>query len=388
MKRKIVVLCLALCCALLLFGCASTEAVKSEQEILADLQEKGMPEENPDAEITSLEILKRQTNEKDKQDLVYVTIQAETETVQYVRSYQVEYGLYDSGWVLDSVSRFEDGENKAIPLTEPGDELIDAFFREFNAGVEAHNAEYANESKKYTISNPPYSSWEITQRDVDLESGTATLYGTASRETPFLITHEAFAVPIGFDETYGIWNIMKIDVSTVTDAIQSIQLDWSKVSSVTLKPKLDSYSASINSIDRENRLIDIDCWCGQSYSGTYSLEDKYDLSDYQSCRTQINREIEEENAGIRNDERFYGRYVGDNFSPVASTSLYFLAVSVGYFNPNVSVGNYNESNISINFNTGDDRGIYLTSYVIEVGSASGLSKSVRRSAYLEAEDYI
>lgn len=82
MKQRVIVLCLVLCCAFLLFGCASTKAVKNEQEIVADLQEKDVPEENPDAVITSLEILKRQTNAEDKRDLVYVMIQAESESAK------------------------------------------------------------------------------------------------------------------------------------------------------------------------------------------------------------------------------------------------------------------------------------------------------------------
>lgn len=75
---------------------------------MADLQEKGVIADNPGAKITALEILKRQTNAEDKQDIVYVTIQAEAETAKYVRSYQVEYGLYDEGWVLKIIPNGND----------------------------------------------------------------------------------------------------------------------------------------------------------------------------------------------------------------------------------------------------------------------------------------
>lgn len=97
MKKKSIVLFLLICCALLLCGCTS-QAVKTEKEILADMQERKLPEECEGAAISGIEILKRQTNQEDKQDIVYVTVQAESENAKLVRSYKLEYNLYDDGW--------------------------------------------------------------------------------------------------------------------------------------------------------------------------------------------------------------------------------------------------------------------------------------------------
>lgn len=338
MKRRIIALCMALCCVLSLFGCGVAKTVKSEQEIMADLQEKGMPEENPDAKITELEIIKRQTNAKDKQDLVYVTIQAEAETAKYVRSYQVEYGLYDDGWVLDDVSWFEDGENKTVPLTEPGSAELDQFFRNVNDGINAHNAKYSDEDEAVIISNPPYSSWEITSQETDVESGTATMYVQASRETPFLITHETMVLPWTFCED-GYWRVLQINIASINDAIRSIELDWSKLTSIIFEAKETKYAnamaINVTGSDCSNNTIDVDLYYrlvrdekNEPYTGTIQYQTVYDLSDYQSCRDKIQQETNETNEKARYNARYDGRYVGDDFAPVSSTSLAFLSQCV------------------------------------------------------------
>lgn len=334
MKRRIIALCMALCCALLLFGCSAAKTVKSEQEIMADLQEKGVIADNPGAKITALEILKRQTNAEDKQDIVYVTIQAEADTAKYVRSYQVEYGLYDEGWVLDNVSCFEEGENKIIPLTEPGSAELDMFFQNVNDEINAHNAKYADEDEDYIISNPPYSSWEITNQETNAETGRAIMHVQASRETPFLITHETMVLPWTFCED-GQWHVLQIDITSVNDAIQSFALDWSKLTSIEL-PNRNQYGVSvtldITDTNYSNNTISVDySWFnssnqkGNSYTGIIQYQTKYDLSDYQSCRDKIQRDINEYNAEERSDKRRYGRQVGDDFAPLSSTSLYLLS---------------------------------------------------------------
>lgn len=217
MKKKSFVLFLLICCALLLCGCAS-QAAKTEEEILADMQERKLPEECEGAAISGIEILKRQTNQDDKQDVVYVTVQAESESAKLVRSYKLEYNLYDEGWVLDGVEQYSEGENSTTALNDPPDSVIDDFFAKQNEQINAHNSTYANESKDYIISNPVYSSWEVTGRETNFETGRSIMYVSASRETPFLITHEELAFPVTFSSD-GIWHILEIDVLNVNDAI-------------------------------------------------------------------------------------------------------------------------------------------------------------------------
>ena len=324
MKKKSFVLFLLICCALLLCGCAS-QAVKTEEEILADMQERKLPEECEGAAISGIEILKRQTNQDDKQDIVYVTMQAESESAKLVRSYKLEYNLYDEGWVLDDVEQYSEGENSTTALSDPPDSVIDDFFAKQNEQINAHNSTYANENKQYSISNPVYSSWEVTGRETNFETGRSIMYVSASRETPFLITHEKLAFPVTFSSD-GIWHILEIDVLNVNDAIQSIELDWSKL--MPLDFIKDTGFLYFENIDSEQKTIEI--WANAYTKNTGSNKTdildityytKYDLSNFQACRNQIYQDIDEGNAKFRDRS---GRYLQNTYSPIAPTSLYFL----------------------------------------------------------------
>ena len=329
MKRKSFVPLLLICCALLLCGCTS-KAVKTEEEILADMQERKLPEECEGATISGIEIIKRQTNQEDKQDIVYVAILAETESAKIVRSYKLEYNLYDEGWVLDGVERYDEGENSTTALSDPPDSVIDDFFAKQNEQINAYNGTYTNEDKKYAISNPVYSSWEVTDRKTNFETGRSIVYVSASRETPFLITHEKLAFPVTFSSD-GKWHILDVDVLNVNDAIQSIELDWSKLTSLEMVYDDETYVAFINfiSTDYNNNMVEVEASSinkisngGGSENSSVTYDTQYDLSNFQACRNQIYQDIDEANAKFRGRS---GRYLRNTYAPIAPTSLYFLA---------------------------------------------------------------
>lgn len=332
MKKKSFVLFLLICCALLLCGCAS-QAVKTEEEILADMQERKLPEECEGAAISGIEILKRQTNQDDKQDIVYVTMQAESESAKLVRSYKLEYNLYDEGWVLDGVEQYSEGENSTTALSDPPDSVIDDFFAKQNEQINAHNSTYANEDKQYSISNPVYSSWEVTGRETNFETGRSIMYVSASRETPFLITHEKLAFPVTFSSD-GIWHILEIDVLNVNDAIQSIELDWSKLTSLNFVQESKPGNGTLDFIntDYNEKTIEVEANAirksskgfGESVTENSNIkyDTKYDLSNFQACRNQIYQEIDEANGAFRSRS---DRYLRNTYAPIAPTSLYFLS---------------------------------------------------------------
>lgn len=62
-------------CILLLTSCGTAE--KSEKELQADVQAEDFMLYNYDLEVEEFEIIKRQTNDDDKQDFVWCSVQAE-----------------------------------------------------------------------------------------------------------------------------------------------------------------------------------------------------------------------------------------------------------------------------------------------------------------------
>lgn len=100
---------------ILLSGCSPS--AKSAKEIIADLQQ------NPaflsqTVEIDSYEIIKRQTDKNNNSDLVYIMVTINEEKLNCTLSYIMQYILYNDGWILESVERYEDGPWSISGLTE------------------------------------------------------------------------------------------------------------------------------------------------------------------------------------------------------------------------------------------------------------------------------
>lgn len=192
MKGRILALgTLLALCALLLCSCGRG-GVKSEKQIKADILEKGVMDvmaisDVPIEEISSLKILKRQTNKELKNDFVYVTVEADTETAHFVRSMMLTYNYYDDqGWVLDEYERSSEGENNTTLKKAPDKQALDNFFSRFSM---AHCTEYRFVE---------YSSWTLDDVTADLENCEATMQVTASRETRYIKTSESLTMTAHF----------------------------------------------------------------------------------------------------------------------------------------------------------------------------------------------
>lgn len=97
-KRNLfVVLCFALLTCML---CACSPATASEDEIkktIIDRENFGEAE----LEITSYTETMRKTSSEDRLDMVWVSIIAENDELEYHGDYYLEYKKYDNGWILE-----------------------------------------------------------------------------------------------------------------------------------------------------------------------------------------------------------------------------------------------------------------------------------------------
>lgn len=186
-------------CALLLCSCG--RGAKSEKEIMADILEKRIMDElaMPYVEkenISSMEILKRQTNKELKNDFVYVTVQADLGTARFIRSIKLTYNYYDDkGWLLDEYEIYPDGENRTLPLTEPGEHEVMCFFN--------HLSNVYHEDWDFV----KYTSWSVENVTTDFENGEATMEVIASRETEAIKTTEYLTMTAHFMPNSCIWEI-------------------------------------------------------------------------------------------------------------------------------------------------------------------------------------
>lgn len=106
----------------LLSGCG--KKVKSENDIQKDIQTSSQFYNNQTVIIDNLNIEKRQTDKKEKRDIVYVEVKASNEEIDCNFSYILTYNLYNEGWILDDLKINSKGEWTIRPKKGPEQEYI------------------------------------------------------------------------------------------------------------------------------------------------------------------------------------------------------------------------------------------------------------------------
>lgn len=116
MKKSILMIILIMTVTLMLAGCSS---VPKEEEIQQDLESFSDKAFLDDGEkIDSLTIEKRDTDKKNKSDLVWCTIVTEKDDVSYEKEVTLSYYLYDkAGWTLEDYKVADQGKWNIIPLS-------------------------------------------------------------------------------------------------------------------------------------------------------------------------------------------------------------------------------------------------------------------------------
>ena len=57
-------------------------------------------------DITKIETIKRQTNVSDKEDIIYIHVEGQSEDFSVTRNYKLLYVLYNEGWLLESMEPY------------------------------------------------------------------------------------------------------------------------------------------------------------------------------------------------------------------------------------------------------------------------------------------
>ena len=131
MKHKffrILTAALALVCLLALAGCSSTPDAPDEAAITADLNCSEETIVDGGMTVTGLTITKRQTTPEDKIDLVWVEYTAASDAAEYTNSALLTYGLYNDGWMLDSIE--EDGKGDFVSTLELDPDSVEAYLEQ------------------------------------------------------------------------------------------------------------------------------------------------------------------------------------------------------------------------------------------------------------------
>lgn len=168
---------------------------KSETEIVADLK-NSETFISPTAEIDNYEIEKRQTDENNRSDIIYITVHATDKQWNGTLSYIMEYELYNDGWILESVQRNYDGPWEISGLTDT--QLI----------ADVENSDYY------------FMEWDLTTESIEISNRGYNSNATTLYEADYsidLTAHDTlFDYYASYDVFYeivdGVWKLQNVDV--------------------------------------------------------------------------------------------------------------------------------------------------------------------------------
>lgn len=119
---------------LLLSACSAETAteneIQNEISIFENFTESNMS-------INSYSETKRQTDTKNKSDIIWVSIIAQNENAEYRASYILEYTQYNSGWILDNIVREKSSFN-ALDFVE-GEVIKNDIMEMYGAFIDTYN---------------------------------------------------------------------------------------------------------------------------------------------------------------------------------------------------------------------------------------------------------
>ena len=136
---KKVLLLLSVIGTVLLCSCSiGTSNAVSNKRIQEDIMSSNIWFYDEDVKITNFYIIKRQTNEEQKEDVVYAAICGQNEDYAFERSFEIKYVFYNDGWRLEEVAdyqngRLEDSLYSHTPLRGVPHEEIEEFIYSINA---------------------------------------------------------------------------------------------------------------------------------------------------------------------------------------------------------------------------------------------------------------
>lgn len=189
MKSKIVITLMLLIALFALTSC--TKPVPDEERIKSDVV-LFAPEWDDDSEITSLEIIRRDTDEKNKRDTVRIKVKAESDEIACVKRYKIDY-VYnsDAGWSVSEMEADRREEWEFSPLSGASKSVIQAYVNENY--IECEGSWYINQFETNTL--------EITSRETDLNNKTDAVTVSLDLANPDGFTFKTTAlVSLHFDD--------------------------------------------------------------------------------------------------------------------------------------------------------------------------------------------
>lgn len=122
-KRKIISFILIMVFMVTMFGCNSNKGV-DEKQIINDIQQSEYLQKS-NMTIEDIQIEKRITDVQDRSDTMIAWVTAKRDTMKGKMCFKLAYTLYNDGWLIGSISHYQDRDWKFIPLKGISQEKAD-----------------------------------------------------------------------------------------------------------------------------------------------------------------------------------------------------------------------------------------------------------------------
>ena len=116
MRKKVIKYALMTLLCISFTGCNGKRTL-TEEEIRKEIQAKDVFY-SQGLEIKEFEIIKRQTDTADREDVIYIHVEGENLDFSVVRNYKLTYLLYNDGWKLETIEPYSDVEYYIDELEE------------------------------------------------------------------------------------------------------------------------------------------------------------------------------------------------------------------------------------------------------------------------------
>lgn len=235
--KRIAVAILALACLLTLAACRSRSKLVDEKVIRNDIMCQDDVIYSSEMSMKSFQISKRQTNEDDKVDFVWVDFTAENEDCRYVVSCKLTYGLYNDGWLLDN---YEVLDQSMEYLNSPDPEKILARANEL---MDQYYAHFGSRNKG-----------EITLVDMGIQGDRCSCllnHAEVMGETDILTIHWRFRLECRLDEdgwSSGAWN----------GTMNTYLYEWNLVGQWEGSNEGEDFSMTVHSYDPKEMTVDVE----------------------------------------------------------------------------------------------------------------------------------
>ena len=201
MRKSILMMMMVMALTLMLAGCSSVPKEEEIQQDLESFSDKAFLDEGE--KIDSLTIEKRDTDKKNKSDLVWCTVTTEKDDVSYEKEVTLSYSLKDKdGWILEDYKVSDQEKWKISPLSGVSEATV-------RSNLEGQTVKVDNED--WRILESEILQMTVQSQNTDLEKKTDQITVDVMLDGDVECVSGTLVADYVFDKTWQLKNISTKD---------------------------------------------------------------------------------------------------------------------------------------------------------------------------------